>query len=232
MDYRDPEWVAAKLGLDKNTLYRLLQDGTLPALQLGRKWLISEQRLTEWLAQETEKQTRTRRESSESPSQSAHRLDDYTAAGRKVLKLAHAEARGYGHERLDTGHVLLALATDGRSAAARALREFAITPELIHTQVEQRLPPGQQPAPRRLPRTPEAKRAMRLASTLARRQADKARSPLAPVGTDHLLLGILLARRGLGSQILAQHNVTRRRLKDALSRASKDSNDNPKGERL
>lgn len=232
MDYRDPDWVAAKLGLEKNTLYRFLQDGTLPALQLGRKWLISEQRLTEWLEQETDKQTRTRRESIASPPQAAHRLDDYTAAGRKVLKLAHAEARSYGHERLDTGHVLLALALDGRSAAARALRKFAITPELIRTALEQRLTRGPQPAPRRLPRTADAKRAMRLASTLARRQADKAHSPLAPVGTDHLLAGILLARRGLGAQILTQHAVTRRRLKEALGRASKDSSDSPKGERL
>lgn len=231
MDYRDPDWVAEKLGLDKNTLYRFLQDGTLPALQLGRKWLISEQRLTEWLEQETEKQTRTRRESIAAP-QTAYRLDDYTAAGRKVLKLAHAEARTYGHERLDTGHVLLALALDGRSAASRALREFGITPELIRTALEQRLTPGPQPAPRRLPRTADAKRAMRLASTLARRQADKAHSPLAPVGTDHLLAGILLARRGLGAQILTQHAVTRRRLKEALARASKDSSDNAKGERV
>ena len=52
MDYRDPDWVAAKLGLDRNTVYRFLHDGTIPAIQLGRKWLVSESRLEEWLAAE------------------------------------------------------------------------------------------------------------------------------------------------------------------------------------
>ncbi len=47
IDYRDPKWVASRLGLDKNTVYRLLQDGTLPAVQIGKKWLISETRLAE-----------------------------------------------------------------------------------------------------------------------------------------------------------------------------------------
>ena len=45
IDYRDPKWVASRLGLDKNTVYRLLQEGTLPGVQIGKKWLISETRL-------------------------------------------------------------------------------------------------------------------------------------------------------------------------------------------
>ena len=44
LDYRDPEWVADQLGIDKNTVYKYLQDGVLPGLQLGRKWLVSERR--------------------------------------------------------------------------------------------------------------------------------------------------------------------------------------------
>ena len=27
LDYRDPEWVADQLGIDKNTVYKYLQDG-------------------------------------------------------------------------------------------------------------------------------------------------------------------------------------------------------------
>ena len=62
MDYRDPDWLAEKLGIDKNTVYRFLPDGTIPAIQLGRKWLVSEKAVMEWLEQETQKQTRARRE--------------------------------------------------------------------------------------------------------------------------------------------------------------------------
>src|SRR5438128_1709589 len=120
MDYRDPDWVADKLGVDKNTVYRFLQDGTLPALQLGRKWLISERRLAEWLEQETEKQTRARRDAAGASEGLVRRLEEYTAAARQALKLAHAEARRYGHEQLDQAHLLLGLAAEGKSAAAKA----------------------------------------------------------------------------------------------------------------
>jgi len=215
MDYRDPDWVAEKLGIEKNTIYRFLQDGTIPALQLGRKWLVSERRLIEWLEQETDRQTRARRDSTQPASpEVARRLDDYTAAGRQVLKRAHAEARTYGHAQLDTGHLLLAIALESRSATARAVRDLGLTPESIRPVLEQRLTVSPQPAPRRLPRTPEAKRAMRLAAKLAQKQSRD--DAAAPIGTDHLLTGILLARRGIGAEILIAHGITRRLLKQAL----------------
>lgn len=219
MDYRDPDWVAEKLGLDKNTLYRFLQDGTIPALQLGRKWLISERKLAEWLEQETEKQTRSRRGAQPAP-ELARRLDDYTAAARQVLKRAHSEARRYAHEKLDTAHLLLAIASDGASAAGRAARDLGVSADAIRSAIEQRLIPGPHPAARRLPRTPEAKRAMRLAAKLARKQSPDDPAAPAPVGTDHLLTGVLLARRGLGAEILTRQGVTRRRLKQALAAAA------------
>ena len=61
LDYRDPEWVAEQLGIDKNTVYRYLQEGSLPGLQLGRKWLVSERRLSEYLERAEREQTERRR---------------------------------------------------------------------------------------------------------------------------------------------------------------------------
>jgi excisionase family DNA binding protein len=61
LDYRDPEWVADQLGVDKNTVYKYLQDGSLPGLQLGRKWLISERRLADFLERVERQQTERRR---------------------------------------------------------------------------------------------------------------------------------------------------------------------------
>jgi excisionase family DNA binding protein len=64
LDYRSPEWVAEQLGIDKNTVYRYLQDGTLPGLQLGRKWLVSERRLADFLERAERQQTERRRRAS------------------------------------------------------------------------------------------------------------------------------------------------------------------------
>jgi excisionase family DNA binding protein len=61
LDYRSPEWVADALGIDKNTVYRYLQEGSLPGLQLGRKWLVSERRLAEFLERAERDQTDRRR---------------------------------------------------------------------------------------------------------------------------------------------------------------------------
>jgi excisionase family DNA binding protein len=61
LDYRDPEWVGDQLGIDKNTVYRYLQEGVLPGLQLGRKWLVSERRLAEFLERAEREQTERRR---------------------------------------------------------------------------------------------------------------------------------------------------------------------------
>ena len=64
LDYRDPEWVAEQLGIDKNTVYKYLQDGSLPGLQLGRKWLVSERRLADFLERVEREQTSRRRDAS------------------------------------------------------------------------------------------------------------------------------------------------------------------------
>src|SRR5438105_15858891 len=104
MDYRDPDWLAEKLGIDKNTVYRFLQDGTIPAIQLGRKWLVSEKAVVEWMEQETQKQTRARREAAGATHSLVQRLDNFTAAARQALQIAHAEARRYAPDQIEHGH--------------------------------------------------------------------------------------------------------------------------------
>jgi excisionase family DNA binding protein len=201
--------------LDRNTVYRFLHDGTIPAIQLGRKWLVSESRLEEWLAAEMEKQTRRRREAMRvTESSSARKRDQFTASARQVLRRAHSEARKHRHARLDQAHLLLGLAEEQTSGVARSLRSLGITPDVIRLAIHAQLLPGDAPPARRLARTAEAKRAMRLAAKLAARESGG--TPLSPVGTDHLLTGIFLTRRGLGHQILAQHHVTRERLRQVL----------------
>jgi len=223
MDYRDPDWVAERLGVDKNTVYRFLQDGTLPALQLGRKWLISERRLLEWLEQETDKQTRARRDAVNSAEGVVRRMENYTAAARQVLKLAHGAARGYAHERLDSGHLLLGILLEGHSHAADALARLGIGVGQVRSQIERRSPPGAGEVPRRLSRTDDAKRAMRIASRLAHKDAPRGGGVLDVVGVDHLLLGIYLARQGTGHAILRESGVTRKRLRKTLRAKPDDS---------
>ena len=114
-DYRDPDWVAEKFGLDKNTVYKFLQDGTIPAIQLGRKWLISEAELGQRLDAQTREQTQARRQAACSVERTVHRMDNFSAEARQALKSAHSEARRYAHRYLGQGHLLLAMVAQADS---------------------------------------------------------------------------------------------------------------------
>jgi excisionase family DNA binding protein len=58
--FKEVDWVADQLGLDKNTVYRYLSEGRLPGLQLGKKWLVEERGLRDFLRREQRVQTERR----------------------------------------------------------------------------------------------------------------------------------------------------------------------------
>lgn len=211
VDYRDPDWVAEKLGLDKNTVYRFLQDGTIPAVQLGRRWLISEVRLGQWLRAESDRQTKARREAARSAERVVRRLSDFTLGARLAIKHAHSEARRYGHTCLGQGHLLLGILSDAASQAAQVLNATGLDLKTARGAIEQRMGCGSGPVARRLGRDGDAKHAMRIAQKLAERDA----SASALVSTDHLLRGMLLSRRGLGYEMLRGCGITLSRLRAA-----------------
>jgi len=223
LDYKDPDWVANRLGLDKNTVYKFLQDGLIPAIHLGRKWLISEARLIEWLEKEAETQTRARRDAAQAAERTVQLIDNFTVAARMALKQGHSEARRYGHSFLGQEHLLLGLMSDTKSVAARALRLLGVESAAVRNAIGERSIQTSPLVPRRLGRNVEAKRAMRLAARLAKKNSPAGERAL--VGTDHLLMGILLARRGLGFEILKRHNITRALLRPLLAQPVR-----PKGE--
>jgi len=202
MDFRDPEWVAEQLGIDKNTVYKYLQDGTIPALQLGRKWLVSEAKLTEWLHGEAESQTQTRREAASSADRTAGRMKSLSPLAREVVRQAHAEARRYSHRTLGQEHLLLALAAQPQCRAAQLLASEGIDADQIRHEVEARVQAGTTPPPKRVARTPQAKAAMRTAQTTA------ANANADAVGTEHLLIGILRTGEGVGYDILTALGIT------------------------
>lgn len=203
MDYKDPEWVANTLGLDTNTVYKMLQDGTIPAVQLGRKWLISESTLTAWLAAEAERQTGARRAANASTEHTVRRMDSFTPEARQAIKGAHSEARRYCHSYLGQEHLLLGFATSPGCPAGQILAQLGLSAEAIRKEVETRVQPGDaNPPPRRLGRTDRCKKAMRLATRKAADEGERL------VSSTHLLRGIAELGDGLGHEILQAKAIT------------------------
>ena len=48
--YLTVEEVARRFGVNVTTVYRLVQQGRLPAFKIGNQWRFSEARLEEWVA--------------------------------------------------------------------------------------------------------------------------------------------------------------------------------------
>jgi ATP-dependent Clp protease ATP-binding subunit ClpC len=197
LDYREPEWVAEKLGLDKNTVYRYLQEGALPGVQLGRKWLVSERLLAEHLERETRRQTQMR--GGAQPSGKIPKTPRLQRAMRRSKELAQREGAG----AVGTEHALIAIAEVADGMGAIVLKHLGITPDrLREMQGAREVPrPVGQPYPE-----PTVSDAARQAYEFAKEQAIGFGHNY--MGGEHLLLGILLEETGKGGQMLKTLGVT------------------------
>jgi ATP-dependent Clp protease ATP-binding subunit ClpC len=124
-------------------------------------------------------------------------FERFTEEGRQVIVLAQEEARGLGHAHIGTEHLLLGLIGEGVGPASRAFAGLAVTVEAARAQVAADVPPGDERPSGQLPFTPRAK------GTLdgARRQALGLGHDY--IGTEHLLLALLIERDARTASILA-----------------------------
>jgi hypothetical protein len=122
-------------------------------------------------------------------------FERFTEAARMVLVMAQEEARILKHNYIGTEHLLLGVArVDGPAAeliAGRGLDLGALREALVRI-----VGMGDKPAHGQVPFTPRAKRVLEAAAreALTREQH---------VGPEHLLLGILKQRDGVGFRMLA-----------------------------
>jgi len=190
LDYREPEWVAKKLGLDKNTVYKYLQEGWLPGVQLGRKWLISERLLAEHLEKETRSQTAGRR------GQLPH-----TPRLHRTIDLATKYAISRGQDFVGTEHLLIGMIHEAENVGVQILKTLNIDITRPQQLFESRIPPANG-KPRDAQLTDAARDALRLA------QEQSTGMGHTHLGNETLLLGLILEPTGMGGQLLRELGVT------------------------
>jgi ATP-dependent Clp protease ATP-binding subunit ClpA len=132
-----------------------------------------------------------------------------TAPCKKVLELAFREALVRNPKRIEPEHLLLAMLRDRRTDACRLLSAHGVTPEHIKEWMENPsrpvLPSLDWLAARWPYRPPRFTTGGRVAVTSAQQAAGGIDQP---VGTQHLLLGLLAEERGVAAQILRALGVT------------------------
>jgi ATP-dependent Clp protease ATP-binding subunit ClpC len=125
----------------------------------------------------------------------------FTERAQKVLALAQEEATRLHHPGVGTEHILLGLAREGESIAAKALISLGVSAEKVQTEVEKIIGSGQSQASA-MTYTPRAKKVIELSIDEARKLNHTY------VGTEHILLGLIREGEGVAARVLANLGVS------------------------
>jgi ATP-dependent Clp protease ATP-binding subunit ClpC len=130
-------------------------------------------------------------------------FDKFTQRAKKAMQLARDEALRLAHREIGTEHLLLGLSRMTDSVAAMVLKNLEIDPDLVREKVEIAHPPGTHVFSHHteLNMNASLRRAIQYAAEEARKLGHNY------IGTEHLLLGLLREKRGLGAQILESLGV-------------------------
>jgi ATP-dependent Clp protease ATP-binding subunit ClpA len=113
-----------------------------------------------------------------------------------VLDLAQEEARLLNHNFIGTEHILLGLIHEGEGLAAKALESLGISLEAAREKVEETIGPRSVPTGDSPRFTPRAKKVLELSLREALQLGHNY------IGTEHILLGLVREREGVGAQVL------------------------------
>lgn len=143
-------------------------------------------------------------------------LDGFGAEARRAVGQAEHEARGLGHDRVGTEHLLLGLLVDPSTPAATALSAAGVTAAAARHQVVEAVGPVRGRGGRRssepLPRTARAGRALGRSLRFSHQRRATA------VGTEDLLLAVLDVE-GTAGQVLRKLGLDLDRLRAELGPA-------------
>ncbi len=116
----------------------------------------------------------------------------------RVLSSADDEAARLQHEYIGTEHLLLGLLTDEDGVGVAVLHNLGVDFSVLRREVEKAIKRGlaDNQALEERPFTTPAKRVLELAAAEAQALGHSY------VGTEHLLLGLLVERMGIGGQVL------------------------------
>jgi ATP-dependent Clp protease ATP-binding subunit ClpA len=107
-----------------------------------------------------------------------------------------------GQQQVGTGHLLLGLLSEPEGVAARAIVALGVTPEQVRAGMRAGPVPDSTTAPEQIPFAAQAKDVFELSLREALRRGHNY------IGTEHLLLGILVAEEGTGAQVLTELGIT------------------------
>jgi hypothetical protein len=139
-------------------------------------------------------------------------FERFTNRSRKVMAFANIEAIRRGYTAIDTEHILLALAIEGRGVGANALKSLPAGLKACD-EIQKSVNPVIAPATHeKLAQTPQAKKVIEYA------MQESSLMNHTHVGTEHLLLGLLRETRGKAAQVLENAGITIEQIRPTIQR--------------
>ena len=129
-------------------------------------------------------------------------FDRFNDRAKRVLALAQDEAIRFNHNYIGTEHLLLGLVREGEGVAARVLDSLGVELSKVRTAVEFIIGRGDSTtSPSEITLSPRTKKVIELAVAEAEKLGHS------HVGTEHLLLGLIIEGQGIASGIIESLGV-------------------------
>jgi ATP-dependent Clp protease ATP-binding subunit ClpC len=132
----------------------------------------------------------------------ASRFEKFSERARRALTHAQEEAQHFGHNYIDTEHILLGLISEDDGVACKVLNNLGVAASKIRAAIEFVVGRGEKQNVGEVGLTPRAKKVIELAVDEARRLNHSY------IGTEHLLLGLLREHEGTAAGVLESFGIT------------------------
>jgi ArsR family transcriptional regulator, arsenate/arsenite/antimonite-responsive transcriptional repressor / arsenate reductase (thioredoxin) len=139
-------------------------------------------------------------------------FERFTQKAIQSISLAQDETRRFQHQYVGTEQLLVGLLTEGTGIAAQVLTAAGVQIEPVREAIAERIGRGHG-TPIQLPFTPRAKKVLDIALKQARQLNHSY------IGTEHLLLGLLIEGKGLGVKVLKELGFNCKTLEQQLRSA-------------
>lgn len=141
-------------------------------------------------------------------------FERFSEQSKRVLTKAQEEAERSHKTYIGTEHLLIALFQVDGAVAPRILADLGVEIGSVRGAINEVLGSDPRIAIRQIIPTSRVKRVIEIAFEEARRWGDR------HVGTDHLLLAVLIEGEGIAARVLVDLGVTQDRVRDEMSRLS------------
>lgn len=128
-------------------------------------------------------------------------VENFTEIARQAIIQAEAEARRAGQHSIGTEQILLGIIHFDESTGAKSLKTLGVSLRDVHNEINNFIDHGHEKPFGKLPFTPRASNVLRLS------EHEAVELDHNDVGTEHILIGLLLEGRSIAAQVLGVHGA-------------------------